>query len=161
MRRLYVDESLCRGCTLCELGCSFSKEGEFNPAKARLYVINDEFEGISMPLVCTQCGKCAEVCPEHAIFLDSGTSAYRVDETKCNGCGDCVKECPQQVLFLHPETGKAVICDLCKGKPKCVEACPFGAIAYLEQATITRICRKSAVDKVTSAIVKTKNERGI
>ena len=112
MRRLYVDESLCKGCTYCELACSFTKEGEFNPTNARLYVVKSDREGVEMPIFCDQCGKCAEACPEQAIYLDQDTHAWIVDEAKCTGCEDCVEACCDQVIFLHPETGKAVKCDL-------------------------------------------------
>jgi Fe-S-cluster-containing hydrogenase component 2 len=31
---------------------------------------------------------------------------------------------------LHPETGLALICDLCGGDPACVKRCATGAIVY-------------------------------
>lgn len=30
--------------------------------------------------------------------------------------------------MIHPDTGKAVACDLCGGEPKCVEFCPEEAL---------------------------------
>ena len=30
--------------------------------------------------------------------------------------------------MIHPDTGKAVACDLCDGEPKCVEFCPEEAL---------------------------------
>ena len=157
MRRLYVDESLCKGCTNCELACSFKKEGQFRPAVARLHVVKEDWEAIEMPMVCTECGKCARVCPMEAIYLASD-GVYIVDEAKCDGCGDCIDACPDQVIFLHPETGKAVKCDFCGGEPECVAFCPFGALSFLEQATITRMRRKALADKVTAKVVKARKE---
>jgi Fe-S-cluster-containing hydrogenase component 2 len=36
------------------------------------------------------------------------------------------------VAALHPETGTAIICDLCGGDPACVKRCATGAIVYAE-----------------------------
>jgi Fe-S-cluster-containing dehydrogenase component len=41
-----------------------------------------------------------------------------------------VDACPFGVVALHPETGLAIICDLCGGDPACVKRCATGAIAY-------------------------------
>ena len=158
MRSLYVDESLCKGCTSCELACSFKKEGEFRPAVARLHVVKEDWEAIEIPMVCTQCGKCAEVCPKKAISY-APHGAYVVDETKCNDCGDCIEVCPDRVIFMHPETGKAVKCDLCGGEPECVLFCPFGALSFAGQATINRMRRKDTAEKVTAEIVKERKEK--
>jgi hypothetical protein len=34
------------------------------------------------------------------------------------------------MVALHPETGLALICDLCGGDPACVKRCATGAIAW-------------------------------
>lgn len=157
MRRLYVDESLCKGCTSCELACSLKKEGECRPAVARLHVVKDDWEAIELPIVCDQCGKCAKVCPIDAIYLNSD-GVYIVDEAKCDGCGDCIDVCPEGVIFLHPETGKSIKCDFCGGEPECVVFCPYEALSFEEQATITRMKRKAIADKVTARIAKSRKE---
>jgi hypothetical protein len=36
------------------------------------------------------------------------------------------------MVELHPETGVALICDLCGGDPACVKRCATGAIVYAE-----------------------------
>ena len=151
MRRLYVDENLCKGCTNCLLACSLIKEGECRPAVARLDVIRDDWkeESLQFPVVCNQCGKCARACPINAISKTSD-GVYRVDETMCDGCGDCIDVCPEGVIFLHPESGQAVKCDFCDGNPECVVFCPFGALAFEEQATIKRLKRQANIDKVTA-----------
>jgi carbon-monoxide dehydrogenase iron sulfur subunit len=136
MRRLYLDGTKCRGCTTCEVACSFKTEDLFRPSVARLYVVKDEWNRIEMPIVCLQCGKCAAVCDREAIHL-ALHGAYIVDEAKCDGCGDCIYVCPQRVIFLHPETGKAIKCDLCGGEPECVKFCPYGALSFSEQPVIT------------------------
>ena len=55
--------------------------------------------------------------------VDKDTDAVIVDREACISCGACMTTCPGQVPFLHPEDGKATICDLCGGEPKCVDVC--------------------------------------
>jgi pyruvate formate lyase activating enzyme len=41
---------------------------------------------------CIRCGRCKEVCPNHAVTLaDDGPV---IDTAKCTVCGNCVKTCP-------------------------------------------------------------------
>jgi Fe-S-cluster-containing hydrogenase component 2 len=54
------------------------------------------------------------------------TEAVLVDKEKCTACGQCIEVCPGKVPFIHPTENYAVICDLCGGEPKCVEACGEG-----------------------------------
>jgi heterodisulfide reductase subunit A len=42
---------------------------------------------------CKQCGRCAQVCPFHAITWEKGQVAHVVDAA-CAGCGCCAAECP-------------------------------------------------------------------
>ncbi len=47
--------------------------------------------------LCRGCGRCAEVCPYHAVTLHQnsieGWQAF-VDEAVCKGCGNCISVCP-------------------------------------------------------------------
>ncbi len=47
--------------------------------------------------ICRGCGRCAEVCPYHAVMLQQnhvdGWNAF-VDEALCKGCGNCISVCP-------------------------------------------------------------------
>lgn len=40
---------------------------------------------------CGGCGRCAEVCPEHAISMENGVSV--TDREACTRCGACINEC--------------------------------------------------------------------
>jgi indolepyruvate ferredoxin oxidoreductase alpha subunit len=53
-----------------------------------------------------------------------------VDEDKCNGCGWCIEACEYGAVTLHPNTRKAIVCDTCKGEPKCVQECPESALTF-------------------------------
>ena len=129
---LRFDHSLCTGCKLCQLACSASHEGVFNPEKARLKIIHEYTDtGIHISSKhCIFCKKCEEVCPANAI--SNNGSWMIVDHEICTGCGTCVKNCPTEVIYLN-ESKKSVICDLCGGDPKCVEWCPKNAISFKER----------------------------
>lgn len=47
---------------------------------------------------CTQCGRCAKVCP-HAVHSMEATR-HVMDRTKCRACGQCVKVCPNEALQI-------------------------------------------------------------
>ena len=51
----------------------------------------------------------------------------------CIGCSECVAACPFGMANLHPQTGLALICDLCHGDPACVKRCATRAIVYAEE----------------------------
>jgi pyruvate formate lyase activating enzyme len=50
--------------------------------------------------LCTQCGQCAEVCPEGALVYEAGKFPY-IDRKQCNGCGVCSSVCSYQALVLY------------------------------------------------------------
>ncbi len=45
---------------------------------------------------CTECGACADVCPNEAI--SPGDGFYVIDPEKCDDCGTCVDECPVEAI---------------------------------------------------------------
>lgn len=46
---------------------------------------------------CTDCGRCEQVCPKHAI------KNHRIDEDLCDRCGQCAYYCPQEALQVYGE----------------------------------------------------------
>ena len=130
-KRLKVVSSNCTGCRLCLQICAIEHYEDINPRKAALR-IEALFPqpGVYKPRVCSQCGKCAEVCPEGAIYRrDDG--AYIVIKEKCTNCGVCIPVCRPGVIFQHGDLDHVVICDNCF---KCVELCNTGALSiYAKQ----------------------------
>ncbi len=57
--------------------------------------------------ICTECGRCVEVCPPLAIELVDEKAC--IDETLCEECGFCAAVCPVdaiRILFpLSPQSG--------------------------------------------------------
>jgi pyruvate formate lyase activating enzyme len=68
-----------KGCPLACLWCS-------NPESQRF-----DSELLFDPGKCVACGGCAEVCPQHAVWLDA--SGLRYERERCVACGRCVDVC--------------------------------------------------------------------
>ncbi|UYP43797.1 Ion-translocating oxidoreductase complex subunit B [Candidatus Lokiarchaeum ossiferum] len=127
MKRLAKKEDLCTACHACEDACSKLYFKEVNSLKAslRIKVNDDESKTI---ITCTQCGRCAEVCPVEAIYQDK-KGIYRIRKKDCVGCLMCVAACPENAMFQHDallEPFKCVACGIC------VKECPTGAI-FIEE----------------------------
>lgn len=116
--------AVCSGCRRCELACSIEHEGWMWPDASRVRVFMP-YPGVEVPHLCAQCMDypCVKACPVAALSTDPATGAVLVDRKTCVSCGACIKACPGEVPYMHPGDGKATICDLCGGDPKCVEVC--------------------------------------
>ena len=136
MKRILVREDVCSGCRACEVACVAWHEGRFGTATSRLRVTKIEHLGVDYPHVCRLCRRapCVAACPTGALYKDetlgTGTGAVLLRPDDCIGCAACVDACPFGMAALHPETGLALICDLCGGDPACVKRCVTGAIVY-------------------------------
>jgi len=51
---------------------------------------------------CTECGLCAQYCPEGAVTLDEDRNP-RIDMRFCKGCGVCANECPPGAIEMVKE----------------------------------------------------------
>lgn len=54
---------------------------------------------------CTQCKRCAKMCPVNAIQL---SNCKIVDESQCIHCYRCVRECPEEAKYFDERMGKLV-----------------------------------------------------
>ncbi len=52
---------------------------------------------------CIRCGRCAAVCPFHAIHWQRG-GVPEIIEAACSGCGCCAAECPVDALTMRHST---------------------------------------------------------
>lgn len=133
MRRVVADVGRCSGCRLCEMVCSFSKEGAFASSTSRIIVLKEDKFGLDLPIVCWHCDPCAALkdCPQGALERgEEGRIFVKVEE--CVGCGECLEACVFGAIKLHPEKNIPQICDQCGGSPLCVRECPTKALAYVE-----------------------------
>jgi anaerobic carbon-monoxide dehydrogenase iron sulfur subunit len=123
-----VDPSKCTGCGICEYACSQEK-GEATPLRSRIRVVRMK-PLFNFALACRSCedAKCVKACPEKALSQEENTGLIMVSDKKCKGCDWCVQACEHGGIEIHPESGLAVVCDLCGGEPQCVEFCPEEAL---------------------------------
>ncbi len=153
-RVLIVDSKACRGCRICELICSMTKVGAFNPKWSRIHVVRDEWNGLYVPVMCIQCDPpvCSAVCPSRAITRDELTGAMIVDEDKCTQCNLCVRTCPVGAIQINDKK-IPYVCDLCGGKPKCLEWCPIPGVIRYGSPNLKK--RRRAVELHLGSIRKT------
>ncbi|MEM2933334.1 MAG: 4Fe-4S dicluster domain-containing protein [Methanocellales archaeon] len=135
---LAADPALCIGCHTCELVCSYKKENVFNPKKARIKAVS--IPPLTSAQACRLCkpAPCLIKCPRRAITQDEKTLVIKINEDKCDGCGWCVEACEFGAMSMHLDRKKAFVCDLCDGKPACLEFCPTKAIDFVSEEELAR-----------------------
>ncbi len=154
-----VNYSECSGCKKCETICSFVHTGKINKKYSRISVLNLYEKGIDGPVVCQQCEEryCLD-CPENALSKgENGEIVY--SPTKCTGCGLCEELCPIGAIELFEDI--VYVCDLCGGKPRCVEVCTENALTYKEekseQKDLSEYRKRNKEDEITDVTEKRKN----
>lgn len=155
IRALTIDWRRCTGCDVCQVVCSFTHEGYFNPALSRIRVYRLDERGAHFPVACLDCAKpaCVEACPTAACHLDASVPVVRVDPVRCIGCKECVLACPFGAAHFDAARGVAYQCDLCEGEPACVKYCYPGALSFEPtEATARRKGRDRATLRVESAL---------
>ena len=129
MKKLTVKKGTqCMACLECVRACSEAFYKEFDPSKACLQIIDRN--GAAKPMVCVQCGKCAEAC-EHGAITQNAKGVYTINKKLCVGCGKCIKVCPFQAIVekeIRGEKKAQTIEAVCQGCGLCTATCPQGAI---------------------------------
>lgn len=151
-----ADPDKCVGCGVCEYICAFEKEKAFNPLKSRIRTVRLH-PLINLAVTCRLCedAPCVAACPRDALEQSEETGIILVDEEKCNGCGWCIEACDYGAITLHPEKRVVVVCDLCDGKPKCVEWCPEEALDFVTRDILAQKARRAVVKKLFQEAMKT------
>lgn len=67
---LMFDADRCTGCRICELICSMTCHGEYNPRRSHIRLLRNREMDVGMVALdpgCNFCGSCAEWCPHQAL----------------------------------------------------------------------------------------------
>ena len=151
-KRVLIDLDRCIECGSCAAACYASH--------ANYPAVNFAATGPALlPVICRQCkaASCVEVCPVEAMVRDEN-GIVRRKMCICIGCGSCARACPFGVLPPEPTgvpegykstdriSGHQIAkCDLCedrildnpKAVPRCVAACPAGALSFADEHQAT------------------------
>jgi carbon-monoxide dehydrogenase iron sulfur subunit len=124
----------CTGCRVCELTCSFEKEGAFIPKKSRVKIFQNRECGLDIISLCQICdpAPCLKVCKPGALSRNKNQGHVMIDIEKCakESCLKCIAVCPYHAIGWSPDTQEISICDLCNGDPECVKHCKPRAIVF-------------------------------
>ena len=145
---ILADPSKCTGCSICEYACALEKDGSFNPLRSRIRVMRMH-PLVNIAVTCRFCedAPCVKACPREALGQSEENGVILIEEEKCDACGWCIPACPYGVIMLHPEKKVVMTCDLCKGKPKCIDFCPEEALELVTNDDAAQKTWISALDK--------------
>ena len=90
----------CECCCLCLISMNRFEETIASPSRWQADAAHTE--------KCVGCGKCAGLCPAHAIDFSDG--APFIDAGRCIGCGECAALCPEGVIRMKKRAGAPDSC---------------------------------------------------
>ncbi|MEM2897167.1 MAG: 4Fe-4S dicluster domain-containing protein [Candidatus Bathyarchaeia archaeon] len=149
MKILSIFADRCTDCRLCELACSYRKEGVFNPERSAIRVLSYPSFGLSLPIVCQQCEEapCISVCPTKALIKELESGIVKIKHKLCLACKLCILACPLGAINVSPIDGSIIKCDLCEGDPACVRLCPQEAIKLTDERHYSVLKMKELAEK--------------
>lgn len=132
--RVVIDLDRCIECRTCFAACYYGHRRE--------PIVNYGSTGeVQFPLICRQCDEpaCVDSCPYEAMYKDEH-GIVRRSLPLCRGCGSCAIACPFGTIAPEIYRHQVPKCDLCAdlvlegSLPRCVAACPAGALQFVEIA---------------------------
>jgi Fe-S-cluster-containing dehydrogenase component len=167
---MVIDISKCNGCYNCQVACKDEHvDNDWTPIAApqpdigQFWMkVTDIVQGTVpkvrvryMHDVCQHCDEapCMPACKSKAIYKREDGIVV-IDPTKCQGKRDCIKACPYEVIYFNDELKIAQKCTFCAHlldkdwkEPRCVDACPTGALTFGEEEDLKDLISKAEVLK--------------
>lgn len=156
MKTFVYDASLCNGCYCCQIACKdehvdndWSPIARPQPEVGHFWLKLNEFvrgtvpkvRVTYLPVVCQHCEEapCMEACTAESAIYRREDGLIIIDPERCSGCMDCSDVCPYDAIYFNETyniaqkcTGCAHLLDSGWSGPRCVDACPNGALQYIE-----------------------------
>ena len=150
---LLIDVTKCSGCHNCFLACrdeyynnDYGAYSAPQPLDGQFWMQVKEIERGSypkpkvdyIPMPCLQCedAPCIAVAADNAVYRREDGFVI-IDPKKAKGQKAIVNSCPYRVVFWNQELDIPQKCTMCahrldegEKQPRCVEACPTGALAF-------------------------------
>jgi tetrathionate reductase subunit B len=167
-KALIINYDICNGCYNCQIACKdehvgndWTPHAKPQPATGHFWMkITDMVRG-TVPKVrvtylhdiCQHCDEapCVPACTAHAIYKrDDGIVI--IDPVKCCGHRNCIDACPYRVIYFNWDLNIAQKCTMCAHlldngwkEPRCVDACPTGALKFGEEEDLKDEIGKSEI----------------
>ncbi|MEA4901580.1 4Fe-4S dicluster domain-containing protein [Desulfitobacterium sp.] len=148
---IVVNQDLCNGCQLCQMGCHLRKNDRSGLRSSRIQVFHLSGSE-NLVQTCNHCEEpiCKTACLMEAISKTKKGLTER-NESACIGCEACIAMCPFGAAVLDTDREVAVSCDLCSGNPYCVTICPTGALQFIEPQVEGLSKRQLAAERMAMA----------
>jgi len=154
-----ADPGKCTGCSLCEYVCALEKkENIWTPLRSRIRIIRLT-SAFNIALVCRFCedSPCVKSCSRNALNQSEENGVILVNNARCDRCGWCVQACPYGGIAIHPDKNSVLVCDLCNGKPQCIEFCPEEALELVSSDEAANMKLATIMEKLPAEIEKLTN----
>ncbi len=164
---IVINEELCLGCKQCVTDCALAHsevkslvEAMAKGVELQSRVHIEKVGEQCIPLQCRNCedAPCITTCPKEAISRSGENEPVKLDADRCTGCTFCLSVCPFGVIEMSRDGKAAVKCDLCAERteagqlPACVEACPTGAIQFVELDESLRLRLRESAEQIKASL---------
>lgn len=173
---MMIDINKCNGCYNCFLACKDEYSGNDYPPlslalpeSAKPWLVVREVERGTCPKVrvdyvpvpCQQCENpaCIEKSPEGAVYMRPDGIVI-IDPEKARGRKEVVNSCPHRLITWNEEKNVAQKCTFCVHlldngweAPRCVAACPSGALVFGDlddpDSDVSKLQARAGVEALT------------